>query len=98
MDFSVDAKDIHTRVSTMTMLRRSFLLLVVLSLYCNVICAWSPSSKDLGVESSRRAALPVLVCAPFLSFMMASPSVHAYSGPMIDVNNAMAREFTAFPG
>jgi hypothetical protein len=34
------------------------------------------------------------------AFLVSSPllSAEAYSGPMIDVNNAVAREYTAFPG
>jgi len=49
-------------------------------------------------DSGRRQAMlsiPILLTT-VVSFR--STPVHAYSGPTIDVNNAMAREFTAFPG
>lgn len=44
----------------------------------------------------RRAVLSLFVGAPLLA--VADKQASAYSGPQIDVNNAMAREFTAFPG
>ena len=82
------------------MTRTSSLLALLLWCFPAVIHAWTPpirsASKDSAVTVSRRAVLPILVGAPPL--VITSSQARAYSGATIDVNNAMAREFTAFPG
>jgi hypothetical protein len=48
------------------------------------------------VKLSRRAVVLLFTAAPVLA--VAAKGASPCSGPQIDVNNAMAREFTAFPG
>jgi hypothetical protein len=56
-----------------------------------------PSNPNISSDSTRRDALKNLglVVAASTLLVMPTPS---YAIPMIDVNNAQAREFTAFPG
>lgn len=87
----------------MTLLRRFFLLLLLICLYYGAVHAWTTPNKFrdgdyLAKVASRREILPFVAAAPLLLVDATVAPANAYSGPQIDVNNAMAREFTAFPG
>jgi hypothetical protein len=80
----------------MTMARRLFLALFLSCMRAN---AWTASKNSISpnqesLVTRRRALLPIFTTL----FPVAAASAASYSGPTIDINNAMAREFTAFPG
>jgi hypothetical protein len=61
------------------------------------------SQLQLSILSSPNHRRDIITWIPWTVIVVSSPylisdSVHGYTGPMIDVNNAVAREYTAFPG
>lgn len=75
--------------------RLAVLLLLIL---LDISWAWSSRTLTRGSTSRKVVERRELFVAALVLVTPSVAAAAAYSGPKIDVNNAMAREFTAFPG